>query len=180
MNAGKSERASKAWMDSVRMIGSRLTQEDVQAWVTNYEFNISQQEIILSINSNICPEIISTQLLPFIKDVLEQHGLLANVKIQHDISTTLPSGEAQLAKKIIDIWGSEYQYIGNVEIPDLGLFVLLKTSINKAKQDMSGVMILELDTDDISKISEYSFAIVDAEIIPEVFEAYCRKYHGEA
>lgn len=79
MNAGKSERASKAWMNSVRMIGARLTQEDVQAWVTNCEFNISQQEIILSMDYNprlqhILPSQVETEKPPEDKPKRQTHS----------------------------------------------------------------------------------------------------------
>lgn len=163
------------WTDVLAEISERLSPMIVEQWLTDIDVDISSRRIILTVENEFKRNIIERRLTRYIKDALAPKHIDPEVLVTCTKPVSTIADDQQLIDKIMGIWGPDYAFLGYVEIPNTGFYVLLKTTFKKGNA-FDCVLILEMDNCDSSELSEHSFAIADESLIPTVFEAFCHKY----
>lgn len=86
----------------------------------------------------------------------------------------IPQAEQRFARRVNEVLGDDFEYMGHVDTED-GTFVVLKTALVKGGEK-DGVLLMEVDVDPGEPITEYSFSVVEDDLILSVFRSFCEKY----
>ena len=86
----------------------------------------------------------------------------------------IPIDNPAFVEKVQQIFGAIFGFLGYVDLPDKGCYVLV-SPLDEASET---IMIFEAACDeDISELSEYSFGLeTDETVWLDVMDAFCKKY----
>ena len=89
-------------------------------------------------------------------------------------NVTIPIDNPAFVERVKQIFRTVFKYLGYVDIPDKGRYVLVST----LDEDSNTIMIFEVACDeDISELSEYSFGLeTDEAVCLDVLKLFCEKY----
>lgn len=165
-----------AFSEALIFIEKDLGKGAVHLFLDRIYVDAENNHITLLAKNSACENEIQRRLIPGITRIMNKHGLKGCVTT---VSTEciIPQEEQELARQVNEILGDDFEYMGHVDTED-GTFVVIKTALTKGGEK-DGVMLMELDTSD-EPITQYSFSILEDDMIVKVFRAFCEKYGAKA
>lgn len=169
-------RNNDAFSEVVLFIDEELGSDAMHVLLDSIHFNAEKSHITLFAKNPTCENEIQRRLILGITDILHKHGLNGCVTTVSNECKT-PQEEQELARQVNKILGDDFEYMGHVDTED-GSFVVLKTALTQGGEK-DGIMLMELDASD-EPITQYSFSILEDDMIVKVFRVFCEKYGAKA
>lgn len=169
-------RNNDAFSEALLFVEKELGSDSVHMFLDSIHFNAETNHITLFAKSAACESEIRRRLIPGITEILHKHGTEGCVTIIFS-DCNIPQEDQELARQVNEILGDDFEYMGHVDTED-GTFVVLKTALTKGGEK-DGIMLMELDISD-EPITQWSFSILEEDMIVKAFRAFCEKYGVKA
>lgn len=169
-------RNNDAFSEALIFIEKELGKGAVHVLLDRIYVDAEKNHITLFAKNSACENEIQRRLVPGITKIMHKHGLKGCVTTV-SAECIIPKEEQELARQVNEILGDDFEYMGYVDTED-GTFVVLKTALTKGGEK-DGIMLMELDVSD-ELITQYSFSVLEDDMIVKAFRAFCEKYGAKA
>ena len=165
-----------AFSEALLFVEKELGSDSLHMFLDSIHFNAETNHITLFVKNAACESEMRRRLIPGITEILHKHGTEGCVTIISS-DRSIPREEQELARQVNKILGDDFEYMGHVDTED-GSFVVLKTAFSQGGEK-DGIMLMELDASN-EPITQWSFSILEEDMIVKVFRVFCEKYGAKA
>lgn len=165
-----------AFSEALLFIDKELGTDAVHMFLDIIHFDAETNHVTLFAKNSACESEIQSRLIPGITDILQKHGGEGCVTIIIS-DCNIPQEEQEIARQVNRILGDDFEYMGHVDTEG-GTVVVLKTALVKGGEKDS-IMLMEVDVSE-EPITQWSFSILEEDMIVKAFKAFCEKYGAKA